>query len=213
MASTIAAAPQQINLYNPALRPARETFSARQLTAWMVLAALAMGAVGWWATRELRELRREISGQPAGADPAEAGPTPQQVATLERQLRERQALRDARQAARDTLRRGTVAAGSVPSAVLREVADSIPETAWLSEIKVAGARLEMSGRALDAGAVNAWLARMRSSGFLAPRPAAGVRIERLDAAALPAGARGQATYAFHLSASLGAPFADEGGRP
>lgn len=204
---------QQINLYNPALRPARESFSARQLLAWVVIAALAMGALGWWATRQARELKGEIAGQPgAGAPTADAGASPQQVAAMEKALRERQALLAARLAARDGLKRGMAASGHGPSGLMGAIARTLPAAAWITELRVAGSRIEAGGRTLDPGAVEGWLQRLRADGFLAEGDTPAVRVERMEAAAIP-GARGQATYSFHVTGTLAFPFADDGTRP
>lgn len=209
----MSAIPQQINLYNPALRPVRESFSARQLLVWLVITALLMGGVGWWATRQARELKTEIEGPGARrAAPADAGATPQQVAALEKTLRERQAQRDARLAAREALKRGMAAAGHGPSGVMQSIADTIPPAAWIVELRVAGSRIEASGRTLDPAAVEGWLQRLRAAGFLAESPSPAVRVERMDPAAVP-GARGQATYSFAVTGTLAAPFADDGTRP
>lgn len=204
---------RQINLYNPALRPVRESFSARQQLAWIVIAALAMGALGWWASRQARELKGEIAGQQSAAAPAaDAGTSPQQVAAMEKALRERQAALAARLAARDGLRRGMAASGHGPSGLMLAIAQTLPEAAWITELRVAGGRIEASGRTLDPGAVEGWLQRLRAAGFLAEGETPAVRVERLDAAAIPA-ARGQTTYSFQVAGTLASPLADDGTRP
>lgn len=204
---------QQVNLYNPALRPARESFSARQLLAWVVIAALALGALGWWATRQARSLKDEIAGQGgAGAPVADAGTSPQQVAAMEKALRERQAALAARIAARDGLKRGMAASGHGPSGLMQAIAQTLPAAAWITELRVAGSRIEAGGRTLDPAAVEGWLQRLRAAGFLAEADTPAVRVERMEAAAIP-GAHGQATYSFHVTGTLAAAFADDGTRP
>lgn len=209
----MSAAAQHINLYNPALRPARESFSARQLLAWVVIAALAMGALGWWATRQAREIKGEIAGQGRPATPAaDAGASPQQVAAMEKALRERQAQLAARLAARDGLRRGMAASGHGPSGLMRAIAQTLPAAAWIRELHVAGGRIEAGGRTIDPGAVQGWLQSLRTAGLLAEGNAPAVRVERLEAAANP-GAHGQATYSFHVTGTLASALADDGARP
>jgi len=51
----------QINLYNASLIPARELFSARLIVAWVVVAALLMVAIGWWAVIETSAARFQTS--------------------------------------------------------------------------------------------------------------------------------------------------------
>lgn len=210
--SAIAAAPQQVNLYNPTLLPKRERFSARQLVAWVVLALAAMIALAWWAVSQTRLLRGEMAQQAARTPPAAAAAivTPQQVAAMEQAVRDRKALLETRRAARDTMKRGMADAGRGPSGVMRHVADSIPASAWITELRAVGPRIEIVGRTLDPGAVDAWLDRLRSAGIILPTPSPSVRIERMEAAA---GSRTAPAYTFQVSAALGAPFADDGGRP
>lgn len=206
------AAPQQVNLLNPALLPKRERFSARQLLTWVVLAVISMAAVAWWAMSQTQSLRSEMAQQAARTQ-ASAVPgavTPQQVAMLEQVVRDRTAQLEARKAARDALKRGMAGAGRGPSAVMRQIADSIPAAAWLVELRAAGTRIELVGRTLDPSAVDAWIERLRAAGLVAPAPSPSVRLERIES---PPGSRVPEAYTFQVSAALAAPLADEGGRP
>jgi hypothetical protein len=215
--------PQQINLLNPALLPKRESFSARHIVVWAVVAFLAMSALGWWATLETRTLRRVVAEHAAqhARDSAlaavprlpggEVAPTAQEVAALEQALRAKQSLLEARLGARDVLKRGLAGKDAGPSAVLRLIATTMPPSAWLAEVRVAGGRIDIAGRALDAASVDGWLERLRSSGFLATKPMPAVRLERIDSPT-PAG-RVLPVYVFNISAALASPFADEGARP
>ncbi len=214
MNASVAAA-RQINLYNPALVPRREQFSARQLVAWVVIAASAMAIIAWWAASQTRSLRHEMAAQtvrsPAGPG-GDAAATPQQVDALEKALRDRKSALEARKAARDALARGMAGPDRGPSAVMRRIADSIPATAWLTELRAAGGRIDVRGRALDPAAIDGWLDRLRTSGLVAPSPVPAVKLERIDAPPGPAAGLPPA-YAFHISAALSSPFADEGIRP
>jgi Tfp pilus assembly protein PilN len=214
---------QQVNLLNPSLLPKRETFSARHIAVWSIVVFVAMAAIGWWATGEIRSLRRVVAEHAArhaeeaalAAVPrlpgGEVAPTQQEVAALEQSLRDRQSLLAARQGARDGLKRGLAGPDAGPSAVLRLMAATVPVSAWLTEVRVAGDRIDIAGKALDAAAVDDWLERLRSSGFLAPAPVPGVRVERIDSPT-PSG-RVLPVYVFGISAALASPFAEEGGRP
>jgi hypothetical protein len=203
--------PQQVNLYDPSLLPARHAFPVRQLLGWVLIAALALGVVAWWARDQIGSLRGEMAREAARSRPAEAGPTQQQVAGLGEALRSRLALLEARRAAREALERGMARPDAGPSAVLRRIADSIPPTAWLVELRVAGSHVDIRAKALDPAAVDAWLERLRATHFLAERPAPTLRLDRIDP---PAGsAQALPVYGVQLSAALEAPFADEGGRP
>ena len=205
------AGPQQVNLYDASLLPARHAFTVRQLVAWVLIAALALGAIAWWARGQIGSLRQEMARQAARPRPPEAGPTQQQVAGLEQALRARVALLEARRAARDALERGMARADAGPSAVLRRVADTIPPSAWLVELRVAGSHVDIRAKALDPAAIDAWLERLRAAHFLAERPAPTLRLDRIDP---PAGSpQSVPVYGVQLSAGLEAPFADEGARP
>ena len=217
-----AAAPSQINLYNAALLPKRESFSARQIAAGVAVAAVAMVAVSWWAASESRLLRKEVAEQAqyqaakiarALVPPTLDGkpvPTPQEVAALEQGLKAKHALLESRRAALDAMKRGMVGPEAGPSALMRLVATSIPREAWLTELRVAGSRLDVAGRATDPAAVEAWLARLRASGFLAEKSTPTLRLERMEAPGTPGRTSG---YTFNVSATLASPLADEGPRP
>lgn len=183
---------RQINLYNPALIPARELFSARLIVAWVLVAVVAMIAVAWWAVIETRNVSQEVSTQTARQIEAKARTapvmipgeeflTPQQAAARELTLRSQQSLLETRRAMRDTLKRGTASATSGPSAVMRLIATSVPPQVWLTEVRVAGSQFEVSGKTLDPFAVNVWLDRLRASGQLAGKPLPVMRIERIEA--------------------------------
>jgi Tfp pilus assembly protein PilN len=213
----------QINLYDPSLLPQRERFSARQIAVGVAVTALTMAAIAWWAAMQAGVLRSEVEEQAkqleyetarALAPPqlgGQAVPTPQQVAALERALAASQAQLEARSAARDALKRGMSGPGSGPSAIMRTIAGSIPQAAWLTEARVVGARIDLTGRSIDPAAVEGWLDRLRTAGFLAPSPTPTVRIERLDPATIPG--RAAAAYLFSISAELSTPLADEGAGP
>jgi len=75
---------------------------------------------------------------------------------------------------------------------------------------VTGARIDLKARALEPSAVEGWLEKLRSVGFLLEQPAPTLRIDRIDAAAGPPGA--PTAYSVAITATLAKPFA-EGGRP
>lgn len=220
MSSAPAVVPRQINLYNPALLPKREHFSARHIAVGVAAAGVAMVAIAWWAAKQSDVLRGEIASQAqelasetarAQGPPLVDGqpvPTPQQVALLEQALRDKQAQLEARRAAREALKRGRAGPDAGPSALMRIIAESIPAAAWLTEVRAVGGRFELTGKTIDPAAVQGWLERLRASGFLAEAPVPTVRVERIEAAA-PAG-RTPAAYLFSISAELSAPLADEG---
>lgn len=223
MTASTASSLSQINLYNLSLLPTREIFSARLIVAWVAVAVILMLAVGWWAILETRSLSREVANTAAyqAAEKArtaptmidgEALPTAEQVAARELALRNQQALLEARRAARDVLKRGVADEKGGPSVLMRAIAGSAPPQAWLTEVRVAGGRIDFTGKTLDPVAVTVWLDKLRTSGLLAAKPLPAVRVERVD---LPqtTPARPASAYSFAISATLSSPFAEDGARP
>lgn len=211
--AAIVSSPQQVNLFNAALIPTRQRFSVRQLFGWIALAVVALVAVAWWASTQMRSLRQQIAQEAARprATVADQGPTPQQLATLEQALRGLQTQIASREATLQEMKRGIAGPAGGPAGVMRALAQTIPESAWLLDVNIAGGRIDIKAKALEPAAVEAWLERLRSSGVLAERPAATLKLDRIDAAAGPANA--PTAYAVQATATLAKPFAEPGGRP
>ena len=228
---------RQINLLNPSLLPKREFFSARSVLGWVIVAIVAMAAVAWWAATETRSVSRQASEQTVlraaekqrvfGAMLAdgESIPTPQQIAAMDQSLRAKQTALESRRAALVNLKRVLGTENGGPSATLRTIASSMPDSVWLTELRATAGHLEVTGKTLDPAAVNAWLDRLTAAGYLTKKPVPAVRIERADVAGAvtaPVGAPGIATpstasrvpvYSFGIAATLAHPFAeDTGGR-
>jgi hypothetical protein len=214
---------QQVNLLNTGLIPKRESFTARHILVWSVIALVAMGVLGWWTSVETGKLRREVAENAArlAAESAfalkprlpggEVAPTPQEIAALEQAWQARKSELEASRGARELLKRGLAGPDDGPSALLRLIARTLPDAAWLTEVRVAGERFDVSGKSLDAAVVNAWLEQLRASGFLAEKPMPALRIERTDAPAPSGGVL--PVFVFSISAALAVPFAEEGVRP
>lgn len=222
MAATAPLRLQQVNLLNPALIPKRESFTARHIIVWSAVALVGMAGLGWWAAAETGKLRREVAENAArlAADSAFAlkphlpggavAPTPQEIDALEKARQAKKSQLEARQGARDLLKRGLAGPDDGPSALLRRIASTLPEAAWLTEVRVAGERIDVSGKSLDAAAIDAWVEQLRASGFLARKPMPTLRIERTDAPAPSGGVL--PVFVFGISAALAVPFAEEGPR-
>lgn len=222
MAATAPLRLQQVNLLNPGLIPKRESFTAWHIIVWSVVALAGMAALGWWASVETGKLRREVAANAAwlAADSAfalqprlpsgEVAPTPQEIAALEQARQAMKSDLEARKGARDLLKRGLAGPEDGPSALLRRIAATLPEAAWLTEIRVAGERIDVTGKSLDAAAIDAWLEQLRASGFLAQKPMPALRIERTDAPAPSGGVL--PVFVFGIAGALAVPFAEEGAR-
>ncbi len=219
MNAVVAAPLRQINLYNEALLPKREVFSARLIALWVIATALIMTAIASWTVTETRRLSRDATTQAAsqaaqqsavGANAGEPLITPQQLDAQEQTVRTQQALLATRRAARDLLKRGLADDQHGPSAVMRLMSGTMPPQAWLTDLRIAGGQIEVIGKTLDPAVVNVWLERLHAAGMLAAKPPATVRLERVDGStptrALP-------VYTFVMTALLATPFADDGSRP
>ena len=223
MAELVASPLRQINLYNASLIPTREIFSARLMVAWVFMAVIAMAAIAWWAVVEKRKISTEVANlasrqtverarKTAVLTSGEVLPTPQELAAREQVLRNQQALLETRRATREALKRGMASEDGGPSALMRLIANSVPTQVWVTEVRVAGSHVDISGRTLDPNSVGVWLEYLRTSAYFAVKPVPAVRLERVDVPA-PSPARALATYSFSISAALSSPFAEEGGRP
>jgi len=223
MTELAATSVRQINLYNASLIPTREVFSARLIVTWVVIAALAMAGVGWWALLEKRSVSRQVANQLSqqaaniartsvvGAD-GEALPTPQQVEAIRQSLRSKQALLETRRATRDFLTRGLASEKGGPTALMRLIATTLPPQLWLTELRVNGKQVTIAGKTLEPSAVNLWLDRLRVSGYLIETQMPTMRVERLESTA-PVAPGAPLVYTFNVAAGLSSPFADEGATP
>jgi hypothetical protein len=182
-----------------------------------------MIVVAWWAISETDKLRRQVAEQnalrAAAGQGADTAPTPQQMAAMEQNLKGRQSTLENRRAVRDALRRGMVAEGGGPSALMRLVASTIPPTVWLTELHASGNRIEVIGRATDPAAIQAWIAQLGESREFTTKPISTVKVEYgelSNANASPSSVprtRAGNVYAFSVSATLAHPFAEEGKLP
>ena len=243
MMAELAGSPlRQINLYNDALLPKRELFSARQMTTWTVIALISMIAIAWWAVVETRKIAVEVANQAsrqtverarnAAVLPAGEVPSPQQLAASEQALRAQEAQLAARRAAGEALSRGMANDKRGPSALMRLIAATIPPQVWVTEVRVAGSQVDVIGKTLDPVAINIWLERLRASAYVVAKPLPVLRLERVDApniapttAPSPAPGLGRVSatslasagtpviHSFTISAGLSSPFAEEGPRP
>ena len=221
MAELVASPLRQINLYNASLIPTREIFSARLMVAWVFMAVIAMAAIAWWAVVEKRKVSAEVANlasrqtverarKTAVLPSGEVLPTPQELAAREQALRNQQALLETRRARLEALKRGMASENGGPSALMRLIANSAPPQVWVTEVRVAGSHIDISGKTLDPNTIGVWLDYLRTSVYFAVKPVPAVRLERVD---VPAPAREFVVYSFAISAALSSPFAEEGGRP
>ncbi|MDH5338673.1 MAG: PilN domain-containing protein [Rubrivivax sp.] len=156
---------QQINLFSPILLTPKRHFSAAAMLQALGACALALALLcGWslWRTQalqrdlaataplhdsELARLRTALAALPDTSKDVQA--LEQEAAAAEQALAERQRLL--------TALGGDAAAGRSPAALLRQLALTLPAPVWLTDVKLTGQRLELSGQTLQPEALQAWL--------------------------------------------------------
>ncbi len=182
--------PQQINLLTPILLAPKRYFSALtllQATGVMLLGGLA--AALWLQHRDRRAeadhrtLLAQYATERQALQVARAGlPTPQDPATLQQQLEPLENGNAARRALLLTLGgEGGTAPGRRHSDLLALVARSLPEAAWLSELRYAPGRVELVGGTLDTAVLRPWLTQLAAHPLLAGQELSALRVERLGA--------------------------------
>jgi len=167
--------PQQINLFHPVLLAPRRHFPALALVQGLGLWTVALVLLGVWsvwrthnlqagaeATRRVHEAERSqltlalARRQADGGDPAA--------------LMQELALADARLAERGVLLEALGGDERSPTALLQQLAASIPAPVWLTEIEWTPGRLALTGQTLQPEALQPWLAALG--------PPGSVRVER-----------------------------------
>lgn len=177
--------PQQINLHSPILLTPKRYFSAQALAASLGALALGLVALGTWATLETASLRRQLSAATevyqaekqrltaaAAARPAPArddAALGQELAQAERELAERrERLQDAGETGADVHRR---------SALLQWVAQTVPDTVWLTEVRIVDGQFTVAGRTLQPDVLRPWLERLATHPALAAQTLRAVKVE------------------------------------
>lgn len=187
---------QQINLYDPALRPQRDAFTAQSSLLWAMAAALLASAAAWglqWNTPSNPPLLTATAAATAPANPASAAAAPLSAAASELQrLRDFEAHQRRVQAA---IQDGTLGARSGHAEYLRALARQAQPQVWLTgfSIKPETNAVEIDGQALDASALPAYLRRLNSEERFKGRPFAHLHIRQAgtEAAAGAAASNGE----------------------
>jgi Tfp pilus assembly protein PilN len=178
--------PQQINLLTPILLAPKRYFSALAMLQSIGLLVLAGAAASLWLQH--RDVQAEVEHQtllaqltterqaltvarvslPAPADPAAVE---QQLHSVEASNLERAQLLRALS--------GAAAAGLRHSDLMALVARSLPQDAWLTELRWGGGRLELSGATLDTAVLRPWLAHLGADPLLAGQELSALRVDRI----------------------------------
>ncbi len=181
--------PQQINLLTPILLAPRRYFSALMLleASGLLLAAGLVTAL-WLQQRDRQAeaghqalLARYAAERQALTVARAALPAPLDAAAVQQQLLPLEAGNAERRTLLQNLGDGGGQAGQRHSDLLALVARSLPEAAWLGELRYAPGRLELSGGTLDTAVLKPWLAELTTHPLLAGQALTALRVERLGA--------------------------------
>lgn len=180
---------QQINLLTPILLAPKRYLSALTLLQATGLLLIACLAAALWLNQRDRQAELEhqallarYTTERQALQVARAGlPAPQDALALQQQLQPLQAGNTERQALLQTLTGGAARDGRRHSDLLALVARSLPESAWLSELRHAPGRVELVGGTLDTAQLRPWLARLSAHPLLAGQELSALRVERLGA--------------------------------
>ncbi len=181
--------PQQINLLTPILLAPRRYFSALMLleASGLLLAAGLVTAL-WLQQRDRQAeaghqalLARYAAERHALTVARAALPAPLDAAAVQQQLLPLEAGNAERRTLLQNLGDGGGQAGQRHSDLLALVARSLPEAAWLGELRYAPGRLELSGGTLDTAVLKPWLAELTAQPLLAGQALTALRVERLGA--------------------------------
>jgi Tfp pilus assembly protein PilN len=189
---------QQINLLTPILLAPKRYFSALtllQATGLLVVAGVA--AAVWLQQRDRQQERdhqallAQYAAQQQQLAAARANlPPPLDVNALQQQLQALEMGNAQRQALLKTLGGdGSRAAGQRHSDFLALLAKTLPEAAWVTEVRYTPGRVELVGGTLDTAVLRPWLGQLAASPLLAGQELSALRVERLGA---PAGESGAA---------------------
>ena len=179
---------QQINLLTPILLAPKRYFSALTLlqATGLLVAAGVVGAL-WLQQRDQRQEqdhqarlaqyaaeRQQLSVASAGLPPPlDANALQQQLQALEAGNAQRQALLKSLGAD------GSRATGQRHSDLLALIGRTLPEAAWVTELRYAPGRVELAGGTLDTAVLRPWLGQLSGSPLLAGQELSALRVERL----------------------------------
>lgn len=189
---------QQINLLTPILLAPKRYFSAVTLAQATALLLMAGAAAGLWlqhrdhqADTEHQAMLARYATQRQQLLVARAGlPAPQDAATQQQQLQAMEAGNDQRLALLASLgNEGGRTPGQRHSDLLALIARSLPEAAWLAELRYTPGRVELVGGTLDTAVLRPWLSQLAAHPLLVGQELSALRVERLGAPGTEAAAQ------------------------
>ena len=203
--------PQQINLYSPILLTPKRYFSALAMGQALAVFTAALLVLSAWSAFRTATLQRDLQSSTQAQDserqrlkaalatlPAVTSP-----AALEQELAAERRLLAERQQMLAELSRGLVTEGRSHSAWLRLLAQTVPAPVWLTEVKLAENRVELTGATLQPDALRPWLARLGAHPLAAGRSFTALKVERQDAGAASGTAATTATETWVFQVASG----------
>ena len=186
--------PQQINLSTPVLLIQKRYFSALAMLQTLVALFVVGGALtvyGVWSLRsaaqDLKQTTDAQAGELARLRGALATTAPEgSLKDLEQQVTVARGVLAERKRTLEELRRGLMRPEFGHAARLQLVAQSIPSSAWVTEVNADLSRFEVRGFTLEPAALNEWVAKLGKSPLLAGQSLRKVQVESVAAAAAAA---------------------------
>ena len=209
---------QQINLYSPILLAPRRYFSALAMVQALAVLAVGLVALSLWSVSQTQGLRRDLASTSA-ADNAEqkrlqvalAGrpAAPTNVSALEQELAQARKQLAEREALLASIAAPAPGNDISRSALLRLLAQTLPTSSWLTEVKLVDGRVDIAGATLQPEALRPWLDRLSAHPALAGQTLEAVKVERRD----PNVGTGPESWSFRVVSSRGSSATAAPGAP
>jgi Tfp pilus assembly protein PilN len=179
--------PQQINLCSPLQLSSKQSLSAQTmvqaLAAFLVVGGILCATWLWNLQRvsagfshTLEDQARDIQGLKTALDVARANAAPVSAALLQ-QLKSEKATLAQHEQLQAALRQGLLQPGMAHSDRLQLIAQTIPTSVWVTDVKADGARFEVVGFTLEPSALNEWVSRLSASPLMQGLKLATVQVQ------------------------------------
>jgi len=183
---------QQINLCTPILLTQKRYFSAHTMAialgVFLLLGGVLCGVWVWNLDQGAKAFRQttvaqtqEVESLKAAIERSKSSAAPVDPALLA-QLQSRRNTLAQREKLREALKEGMFRPGWGHSDRLTWVARSIPAPVWITDVKLDGARFEVSGFTLEPSALNDWVEQLAVSPLMQGLKLSTVKVENATAA-------------------------------
>lgn len=215
--------PQQINLCTSVLASGKQHFPARTMLLALGIVLLAGGAMAaawvWNVQRTVTVLdatlvtqTKEIAGLKVAIQASHDSAAPVDQA-LSQQLDAKRATLEKRQRLLEALQSGVLMPGMGHSDRLQLLAQSIPDSVWVTQVQATAASFQVGGFTLEPAALNGWVGKLSASPLMRGLKLSTVQVENtlLDSAKKPAKAASESatpakpTWSFDLVSTAVAP--------